>query len=58
VADAPGLSEQPASLDGMIRATDRHVGADYRGCLVVTVLRSQDLYRLVEGLWRGMAETR
>lgn len=29
-------------------------GESYRGCLVVTVLRSRDLYRQIEGMWRAI----
>lgn len=34
--------------------TRRNTGADYRGCLVVDVRRSSDLYRRVEGWWCGI----
>ncbi|WP_251058703.1 MULTISPECIES: hypothetical protein [unclassified Streptomyces] len=33
----------------------KNVGADYRGCLVVGVLDSADLYRRIEGWWSQMA---
>lgn len=32
----------------------KNVGASYRGCLVVDVRRSADLYRRVEGWWYGI----
>ena len=33
-------------------ATNRKkVGADYHGCLVISVLRSAALYRQIEGIW-------
>ncbi|MER7683872.1 hypothetical protein [Streptomyces sp. NPDC097610] len=32
----------------------RNVGQDYRGCLVVRVLQSADLYRRIEGWWYGI----
>ncbi|MBB5928018.1 helix-turn-helix domain-containing protein [Streptomyces echinatus] len=32
----------------------KNVGAAYRGCLVVSVLRSTDLYRRIEGTWYGI----
>ncbi|MFE4381934.1 hypothetical protein [Streptomyces cyaneofuscatus] len=32
----------------------KNVGADYRGCLVVRVLKSADLYRRIEGSWCGI----
>ncbi len=33
-------------------ATNRkNVGADYHGCLVISVLRSAVLYRQIEGIW-------
>lgn len=33
----------------------KNVGDDYRGCLVVRVLRGADLYRRIEGWWAGVA---
>ncbi|MFE2143026.1 hypothetical protein ACFXA3_15000 [Streptomyces sp. NPDC059456] len=33
----------------------KNVGAEYRGCLVVSVLDSADLYRRIEGWWSQMA---
>ena len=32
----------------------RNTGSDYHGCLVVEVRMSRDLYRQVEGTWRGI----
>ncbi len=32
----------------------KNVGEDYRGCLVVNVLRSADLYRRIDGWWTGL----
>ena len=32
----------------------RNIGDDYRGCLAITVLKGADLYRLVEGTYRGV----
>ncbi|WP_405663424.1 hypothetical protein OG379_16395 [Streptomyces sp. NBC_01166] len=32
----------------------KNTGEDYRGCLVVRVLKSADLYRRVEGWWYGI----
>jgi DNA-binding CsgD family transcriptional regulator len=32
----------------------KNVGDSYRGCLVVVVLQSRDLYREIEGFWRGI----
>ncbi|MER8036184.1 hypothetical protein [Streptomyces hydrogenans] len=32
----------------------RNVGAEYRGCLVIRVLGSADLYRRIEGAWYGI----
>lgn len=35
--------------------TNRHNRTgDYRGCLVINVMRSAENYRLVEGWWRGI----
>jgi hypothetical protein len=31
-----------------------NVGEDYHGCLVISVLKSAELYRNVDGWWRGM----
>ncbi|MGW1076222.1 hypothetical protein [Streptomyces sp. NPDC002537] len=32
----------------------KNVGEDYRGCLVVSVRKSADLYRRIEGWWYGI----
>ncbi|MGW3492522.1 hypothetical protein [Streptomyces sp. NPDC001020] len=32
----------------------KNVGEDYRGCLVIRVLQSADLYRRIEGWWKGI----
>ncbi|MDQ0787446.1 hypothetical protein QFZ63_004691 [Streptomyces sp. B3I7] len=32
----------------------KNVGDNYRGCLVVSVVRSADLYRRIEGWWSGI----
>ncbi|MFE7975160.1 hypothetical protein [Streptomyces shenzhenensis] len=32
----------------------KNIGDDYRGCLVIKVLKSADLYRRVEGWWCGI----
>jgi hypothetical protein len=32
----------------------KNVGSSYNGCLVVSVLRSSDLYRSIDGWWRGI----
>ncbi|GHF16667.1 hypothetical protein E5082_15190 [Streptomyces griseoluteus] len=34
----------------------RNTGEDYRGCLVIKVLKSADLYRRIEGAWYGIVE--
>jgi hypothetical protein len=36
------------------RTVRKNVGPTYRGCLVVKVLRSADLYRRIEGAWYGI----
>lgn len=36
----------------------KRVGDDYRGCLIVTVRRSSELYRRIEGWWQGIVEAR
>ncbi|MFE1288523.1 hypothetical protein [Streptomyces sp. NPDC058751] len=37
-----------------LKTNRKNVGQDYRGCLVVRVLQSADLYRRIEGWWSGM----
>ena len=32
----------------------KNIGENYHGCLVVGVLQSRDLYRHIEGVWRGI----
>jgi hypothetical protein len=68
-ADVPGAERYWAELVGFDLATiyrstiKRHqpktsrfnTGENYRGCLIVTVARSAELYRSVEGWWRGIA---
>ncbi|MFJ5015667.1 hypothetical protein [Streptomyces griseoluteus] len=34
----------------------RNTGDSYRGCLVIKVLKSADLYRRIEGAWYGIVE--
>ncbi|MFE7172050.1 hypothetical protein [Streptomyces sp. NPDC057616] len=67
-ADAKGAEEFWARLVGVERCAFQKAGlkkhnprtsrkntsADYRGCLVVYVLGSADLYRRVEGAWYGI----
>lgn len=36
------------------KTTRRNVGEDYRGCLVIGVLQSAELYRRIEGWWYGI----
>ncbi|MFJ6012722.1 hypothetical protein [Streptomyces sp. NPDC092952] len=38
------------------RTNRKNVGENYRGCLVVRVLKSADLYRRIEGWWYGIVE--
>jgi transposase len=33
----------------------KNIGVEYRGCLAISVRQSRDLYREIEGLWRGVA---
>jgi hypothetical protein len=68
-ADVPAAEEYWATLVGVSATTftrpiiKRHrpktvrynTGDDYHGCVVVDVLKSAELYRLVEGWWRGLA---
>lgn len=39
------------------KTTRRNVGADYRGCLCVTVVQGRLLYQVLEGLMHGLAST-
>ncbi len=39
------------------RTVRRNTGDGYRGCLVISVLDSADLYRRIEGWWNGIADT-
>ncbi|MEU6139224.1 hypothetical protein ABZ848_02565 [Streptomyces sp. NPDC047081] len=36
------------------KTTRKNTGETYRGCLVIKVLKSADLYRRIEGWWSGM----
>ncbi|MFC3572825.1 helix-turn-helix domain-containing protein [Streptomyces yaanensis] len=36
------------------KTTRKNVGDSYRGCLVIKVLKSADLYRRIEGSWYGI----
>lgn len=36
------------------KTTRKNTGETYRGCLVIRVLKSADLYRRIEGWWSGM----
>ncbi|MER7955571.1 hypothetical protein [Streptomyces sp. NPDC096030] len=36
------------------RTARRNVGGEYRGCLVIHIRRSADLYRRIEGAWCGI----
>lgn len=38
------------------RTVRKNVGAEYRGCLVIDVKQSADLYRRIEGWWYGIVE--
>ncbi|WP_251093716.1 hypothetical protein [Streptomyces sp. Caat 7-52] len=38
------------------RTIRRNTGDDYRGCLVIKVLKGADLYRRIEGSWYGIVE--
>ncbi|WP_333493468.1 hypothetical protein [Kitasatospora cathayae] len=39
------------------RTTRKNIGIGYHGCLTISVLRSADLYRRIEGWWMGIADT-
>ncbi len=70
-ADVPAAERFWAELAGvpvgvLLRATlkrhnpktvRRNTGDGYRGCLVISVLDSADLYRRIEGWWNGIADT-
>ncbi|MFF9604802.1 hypothetical protein ACF1GY_21355 [Streptomyces sp. NPDC014684] len=36
------------------RTVRKNVGEDYRGCLVISVLQGAELYRRIDGWWRGI----
>lgn len=38
------------------KTTRKNVGEDYRGCLVLYVSQSADLYRRIEGWWCGIVD--
>jgi hypothetical protein len=40
-----------------VRTNRKNVGADYHGCLVISVLRSAVLYRQVEGIWFAVRDS-
>jgi hypothetical protein len=51
----PGTNFNRTSIKRHAPKTLRqNTGADYRGCLIVDVLKSAGLYRRVEGWWRGL----
>lgn len=35
----------------------KNTGDNYRGCLVIKVLKGADLYRRIEGSWYGIVES-
>ncbi|WP_405780083.1 hypothetical protein [Streptomyces sp. NBC_00859] len=39
-----------------VKTLRKNIGADYRGCLVVQVQKSADLYRRIEGWWYGIVD--
>ncbi|MBP0459210.1 hypothetical protein [Streptomyces montanisoli] len=51
---------EPSSLERVTlkkhnpKTTRKNVGESYRGCLVIRVLQSADLYRRIEGWWSGI----
>ncbi|MFJ2825052.1 hypothetical protein ACIO7M_28660 [Streptomyces toxytricini] len=54
--EVPASHFQPTTLKKHNPTTVRkNVGAGYRGCLVVSVLDSADLYRRIEGWWSQVA---
>ena len=57
VVGVPPDSLQRSTLKRHQPATNRkNVGADYHGCLTVSVLRSAALYRQIEGIWFAVRE--
>ncbi|MFJ3664024.1 hypothetical protein ACIPPM_26605 [Streptomyces sp. NPDC090119] len=69
-ADVPGAERYWSELVGADRSAfyktslkkhnpktvRRNTGDTYRGCLVIKVLKSADLYRRIEGSWYGIVE--
>jgi transcriptional regulator with XRE-family HTH domain len=39
------------------RTARKNIGASYRGCLAIKVLKGADLYRRIEGSWYGIVES-
>ncbi|MFD8149687.1 hypothetical protein ACFV28_02895 [Streptomyces sp. NPDC059720] len=50
----PSVFARPTLKKHNPKTVRKNTGDDYRGCLVVTVARSADLYNRVEGWWRGI----
>jgi hypothetical protein len=59
VIGLPAVEFSPATLKRHNPKTSRkRTGDDYHGCLAVAVLQSADLYRAVDGWWRGILAAR
>ncbi|MGW5326242.1 hypothetical protein [Streptomyces sp. NPDC004014] len=70
-ADVPGAEQYWAALVGAGRSSfnkttlkkhnpktvRKNTGENYRGCLVIKVLKGADLYRRIEGSWYGIVES-
>ncbi|MET8906679.1 helix-turn-helix domain-containing protein [Micromonospora sp. NPDC004551] len=54
----PGSFQRPTLKRHNPRTTRTNIGADYRGCLVVRVPRSRELYVWIEGVVEGLAAPR
>lgn len=58
---------EPAGVDASVfqkttikkhnpRTVRKNVGESYRGCLVIRISQGADLYRRIEGWWKGMVD--
>lgn len=54
VGRPPSDFQSPTLKKHNPKTVRKNVGKWYHGCLVVSVLQSRDLYRQIEGTWRGI----
>ncbi|MFH7336677.1 hypothetical protein [Streptomyces sp. KHY 26] len=56
VGAAPSSFNKTALKKHNPKTVRKNTGDDYRGCLVIKVLKGADLYRRIEGSWYGIVE--